>query len=84
MTLADLPDDTPVWIDGYGESTLGEIRHQPEEVETLSDFERTVNMWCDIAACNLNRQPWEPELSYDQVRAYHAIREPWDPPQLFG
>lgn len=79
------PDSTPVYVDGHGTTTLGEIRGAVEpEPEPLTDFERTANMWCDIAVAHTNRMPWEPDLTYDQIRAYHAIREPGDPARIFG
>ncbi len=34
-TIATLPDDRAVWIDGYGQSTIGEIRAlRPEYITT--------------------------------------------------
>jgi len=85
VTLADLPDSTPIWIAGYGESTIGELvaARTAEEPEPLTDFERTVNMWADIVCANTNRQPWEPDLTFDQIRTYHATREPGDPARIF-
>jgi hypothetical protein len=83
VSLANLPDETPVWIDGHGQATLGELRHAPKADETLSERERTLNMWRDIAALNTNRHPWEPKLTYDQVRTYHRIRSPSDPPRPY-
>jgi len=49
MSLAALPDDTPVWIDGHGASTLGEIRDAIEVPELLSDEEATIEMWTPCA-----------------------------------
>lgn len=45
--------------------------------------ERTLNLWRDVASAPTNRQPWEPDLTLDEIRTYHAIREPGDPPRIF-
>ena len=85
MSLAGLPDSTPVWIDGYGESTIGELvaARTADDPEPLSEWERTLNLWRDVASAHTNRQPWEPDLTFGEIRTHHAIREPGDPPRIF-
>jgi len=74
MTLARLPDATPVYIDGHGPATIGEIRHAPEETPDLSLEQATIDMWCDIGTLNLCRHPWENPASVAEIRAFHASR----------
>lgn len=84
MSLSSLPESTPVYVDGYGPSTVGELvaaRSDDGTVE-LSDWERTLNLYRDLAALNTCRQPWEPRVSQSEIRAYHASRSTGDPPRL--
>lgn len=81
MSLATLPDDTRVWIDGHGEATLGEIRAAPEEGPALSLEDATLEMWGDIATRNLCRHPWEEHVSPSAIRAYHVSRYTSVPPR---
>ena len=81
--LSALPADTPVYVDGYGVATLGELRNAPPEgAAPLSDWERTLNMYRDLAALNTNRQPWEPHVTAAEIRAFHGSRSIDDPPRL--
>ena len=73
-TLATLPDDTPVYVDGHGSATLGDIRRTPEEGPGLSLEEATIEMWEDIATRNLCLHPWEEPVSVSAIRAFHASR----------
>ena len=55
MSLSELPDDHPIYIDGYGPSTVGEVRGEclPDDTDSA-----TVRMWVAIALWNPRAKPW--------------------------
>jgi hypothetical protein len=71
-TIAGLPGETRVWVDGHGEATLADCR--TEKTPGLDEREATCQMWEDIATRNLCRDPWQPGVSVSDVRAFHASR----------
>ena len=72
--LAHLPDSTPVYVDGHGPATLGEIRAAPEIEPPLSLEDATIEMWEDIVTRNLCLHPWEEPVSASAIRAFHVSR----------
>lgn len=74
VSVQTLPDSTTVYVEGHGVSTLGEIRHTPEEDPAPTLEEATIAMWVDIGTRNLNRQPWEQPATPSEVRAFHVSR----------
>ena len=72
--LSALPDSTPVYIDGHGQATLGEIRHAPEENPALDEWGATLDMYADLATRNLCRDPWDSGATPLATREYHASR----------
>lgn len=73
MSIASLPDDQPCYVPGFGEVTLGEIRHTEPE-PALDQWEATLQMWEDIVTRNLCREPWDPGVSVSEIKAYHVSR----------
>ena len=74
MSLAGLPASTPVYIDGFGPSTIGEIRATEETPALDEEWAATLDMWGDVCTRNLCREPWEPGATPSEVRAYHVSR----------
>lgn len=54
MTLAELPGTTPVYVEGFGVTTLGEVRGRDRDLDSRA---RTVAMWGHIAT-NPDARPW--------------------------
>jgi hypothetical protein len=73
-SITALPDSTPVYVDGHGSSTLGEVRHAAEDGPALSDWDMTLEMYADLASLNLCRHPWEEPVSHTAIREFHASR----------
>ena len=46
---AEIPDDTLVYVPNFGETTVGELRGEPDVGITEADMlEQTAQMWSDI------------------------------------